>query len=162
MADEKKRLYGPSDLKELMDNTGGWAKNWDEVLRYLHGPAPYDSDFAKDEVPDLIRDVESLKEKDFPFTTDYRKMWAEITGKSTKGMPKPEGVHKPPVGMIQLEDQYLKGLKFPASKQDVIAKAKENHASHEVMQVLEDIDDQTYKNMGRLMESVGDIAWDHD
>ncbi len=162
MANETKRHYGASDLKELMDNTGGWARNWDQVLRYLHGPAPYDSDFAKDEVPDLIRDVESLKEKDFPFTTDYRKMWAEITGKSTEGMPKPEGIRKPVVGMIQLEDQYLKGLGFPASKKNVLAKAKENQAPEEVMQMLRDIDDETYKDMGRLMESVGDITWDHD
>ncbi len=161
MAGDKERHYDASDLKELMDNTGGWAKNWDEVLRYLHGPAPYDSDFAKDEVPDMIRDVESLKKKDFPFTTDYRKMWAEITGKSTKDMPKPNKPKVPPAGMIRLEDEYLKGLRFPASKKAVLDKAKENHSPQEVMDMLEGIDDETYENMGRLMESVGDVAWDH-
>ena len=47
MAKGKEHPYDASDLKELMDNTGGWAKSWNDVLRYLRGPAGRDADFAK-------------------------------------------------------------------------------------------------------------------
>lgn len=33
----KRRTYDDSDLKELMDNTGGWAHSRDDVLR--HAPS---------------------------------------------------------------------------------------------------------------------------
>lgn len=162
MAQAKERPYDASDLKELMDNAGGWSKNWDDVLRYLHGPAERDADFAKDEVPALIEDIEDLKKRGFKFTTDYREIWQEITGEEGKDLPPPEGVKKPPTNPIELEDKYLKGLEFPASKGDVVAKAKANDAPERVLDVLKGIEDEQYKDMAALLEAVGDETWDHD
>lgn len=162
MAKNKKRPYDASDLKELMDNTGGWAKDWDQVLRYLKGPAVKDADFAKDEVPALIDDIKHLKKEDFKFTTDYRKIWKEISGESGKDLPTPEGVKKPPTNPIELEDKYLKGLDFPAKKSDVIEQAKHNDAPERVIKTLKQIENEEYKDMDSLLEGVGDVAWDHD
>ncbi|MCZ7574212.1 MAG: DUF2795 domain-containing protein [Ardenticatenaceae bacterium] len=162
MASEKQRPYDASDLKELMDNAGEWAKNWGDVLQYLRGPAQYDADFAKDEVPALMKDVENLKQRRVKFTTDYRKMWKEISGEEGKNLPPPEDVKKSATNPVELEDKYLKGLKFPASTSDVIANAKSHNAPERVMDVLKRIDDEQYQNMGRLLESVGDETRDHD
>ena len=155
------RTYDASDIKELMDNTGGWAKNWDQVLEYLKGPAVRDSDFAKDEVPEMIHDVEKLKKEGFGFTNDYRKIWHKISGEDTSGMDQPGDMKPTPTNPIELKDKYLKGLDFPASKAQVIDKAKANDAPERVMKVLKKLEDEKYKNMPGLLEAVGDIAWDH-
>jgi uncharacterized protein (UPF0335 family) len=164
MGDKGKRPYDASDLKELMDNTGGWAKNWEEVLRYLRGPAVYDADFAKDEVPALIDDVKKLQEKGFKFTSDYREIWHEITGEKTEDLPEPEGRKKPPVNPLELEDKYLKGLGFPAKKSNVLAQARKNDSPERVIDTLQMLEEEEeeYKDMPRLLEAVGDVAWDHD
>jgi hypothetical protein len=162
VAKDKGRPYDASDLKELMDNAGGWAKNWDDVLLYLKGPAPYDADFVKDEVPALIKDVSDLKEHDADFTTDYRQVWHEISGESPKDMKPPEGVKEPKTNPRELEDKYLKGLKFPARRADVLKAAKDNDAPPRVMDVLKKVDDKAYRDMGMLIEEVGDLTWDHD
>ncbi len=162
MAKTKQRTYDASDYKELMDNTGGWAKDWDDVIWYLQTVAVYDADFAKDEVPGMTEDVKRLKEERFPFTTDYRKVWHKLTGEDTTGMPEPEGIKAPPVGARELAERYLKGLKFPAKKDDAIAAAKRNDAPKRVTDVLEKIEDKEYKTLGSLLEAVGDVTWDHD
>lgn len=162
MAQQRPREFDASDLKELMDNAGGWARNWNDVLRYLEGPAVKDADFSRKEVPELIDDVKRLKEKGVDFTTDYRKVWHEMTGEKTEDLPPPEGVRKPQVNPIELEDKFLKGLDFPASKQDVIRHADKKRAPDRVREVLQRIDSKRYKEMAEVQEAVGDVTWDHD
>lgn len=156
------RKYDASDLKELMDNTGGWARDWDDVLRYLHGPAGKDADFSKEEVPQLIHDVESLKKDHVHFTSDYRKVWKELTGESTDDLQPPEGVRTPKTNPVELEDRYLRDLDFPAGKNDVVKQAEKKKAPSRVLDVLQRVESKEYKEMAQLMESVGDVSWDHD
>jgi hypothetical protein len=99
----KHRVYDHSDVKELMDNVGGWAGSWDDVLRYLNGPAGRDADFSKREVPMLIEDVEALKARGVPFDWDYRRAWHAITGERTDDLPPPEGIKAPPTNPIELD-----------------------------------------------------------
>lgn len=157
-----KRPYDSSDLKELMDNTGGWARSWDDVLRYLKGPAERDADFAKAEVPALIHDIEGLRDRKVPFDWDYRKAWHAITGERAANLPPPEGIKEPPTSPIELEDRYLKGLKFPADKDAVLATARRNKAPDRVTGVLERLKKKQFQDMPDLIESVGDLTWDHD
>jgi hypothetical protein len=158
----KQRTYDHSDLKELMDNTGGWARTWDDVLRYLRGPAVRDADFSKQEVPVLIEDIERLRDENVPFDWDYRKAWRAITGEKTDRLPPPEGVKEPPTNPIELEDRYLKGLHFPASKNAVLDRARKNNAPERVTQVLERLGKKELRDMPELLEAVGDLTWDHD
>lgn len=162
MSAQHPREYAASDLKELMDNTGGWARNWNDVLRYLEGPAVKDADFSRKEVPELIEDVERLKDKQVGFTTDYRKVWRELTGEKTDDLPPPEGVKEPAVDPLELEDRFLKGLAFPASKQDVVQHAEKKRAPGRVRKILQKIDAKQYKEMAEVQEAVGDVSWDHD
>lgn len=158
----KQRPYDHSDLKELMDNTGGWAHSWNDVLRYLKGPAVRDADFAKDEVPALIEDIDRLRDENVPFDWDYRKAWRAITGEQTGDLPPPEGVKEPPTNPIELEDRYLKGLGFPADKDAVLDRARRNNAPDRVTQVLERLKKKEFRDLPDLIESVGDLTWDHD
>lgn len=156
------RPYDWSDLRELMDNTAGWARNWDDVLRYLRGPARFDADFARAEIPALIEDIDELRRAGFRFTTDYRDLWEAITGEDISGLPEPTRVKTPPTNPIELEDRYLRGLRFPATKNDAIEVAERNHAPARVMDILQRIEDKGYTEMASLLEEIGDYAWDHD
>lgn len=156
------RAYDASDIRELMDNTGGWARNWDDVLRYLEGPAEKDSDFSKKEVPQLIEDVKTLKQEHAEFSTDYRTVWKELTGETADDLPPPEGVTKTQINPVELEDKYLRGLDFPAKKHDVVEQAEQKKAPSRVLDVLQRVESKEYREMAQLMESVGDVSWDHD
>lgn len=156
------RPYNALDLKELMESTGGWAKNWDHVLRYLHGPAVRDSDFPEKKVPALLEDIEGVKRRGIKFTVDYRNVWEAITGEKTRDLPPPKGVVEPATNPIELEDQYLKDLSFPATKEDVRRTAHACDAPERVMAILSEIEDKRYGDLGELLEAIGERSWNHD
>lgn len=52
---------------------------------------------------------------------------------------------------------YLKGIDFPASKQDLIDYAVDNNAPDELIEVLQDMPDQQYQSMTDLMLSVAQV-----
>ncbi|HEX7030255.1 MAG TPA: DUF2795 domain-containing protein [Gammaproteobacteria bacterium] len=157
----REREYDASDLKELMDNTAGWAKNWHDVLRYLEGPAEKDADFSKREVPQLIEDVRHLKEHRVKFMTDYREMWKELTGEDVSGLAPPRKMKQPQANPVELEDKYLRDVDFPASKSEVIHAAEKEKAPSRVLDVLHRVQSKEYREMAELLESAGDAAWDH-
>ncbi|MFP4072185.1 MAG: DUF2795 domain-containing protein [Desulfovibrionales bacterium] len=49
----------------------------------------------------------------------------------------------------------LKGIDFPAGKQDLIEQARHNHADQEVIDELERFPDQEYGNMADVMKGYG-------
>lgn len=49
----------------------------------------------------------------------------------------------------------LKGIHFPASKEDLLAKAKEHKAPKEVMDLLERFPDGEYASMADVMKGFG-------
>ncbi len=147
-----KRPYDASDVQHAMDSVGSWAKSWDDVLRFLRGPGPYDSDFAPGELPALIHDLEELKRRGAPFTTDYRQVWHALTGEATNDMAPPE-ISSVPVSLPELQDRYLRGLEFPATREEAVHGAQENGAPRDVLQVLEAIQDKQYRDMGMLVEA---------
>jgi Protein of unknown function (DUF2795) len=51
---------------------------------------------------------------------------------------------------------YLKGVDFPARKQDLQKHAKKNEAPEEVVDVLEALPDETYNNMADVMKGFGE------
>jgi hypothetical protein len=52
--------------------------------------------------------------------------------------------------------QHLKGIDFPAKKQDLEKQARENGAQKEVLEVLEDLPDETYNSAADVMKAFGD------
>ena len=79
------RAYTALHLKQLMDETGGWARSWDDVLRYLQDSGASGT-LA---MPQLADDVRHLKNDHVHFTTDYRRMWRALTAEDTEALPPP-------------------------------------------------------------------------
>lgn len=52
-------------------------------------------------------------------------------------------------------ENYLKGVDYPASKQDLMDKARENGAPDEVMDTLSGLPDQSYDNPTNVTEAMG-------
>lgn len=73
------RMYEPSDVKVLMEKIGSRASSWDDVLRYLDGPAKAETGLSSLEVQQLADDVRDLKQDDRHFTTDYSEVWRELS-----------------------------------------------------------------------------------
>lgn len=52
---------------------------------------------------------------------------------------------------------HLKGIDFPASKQDLIEYAEENDAPDDVIDVLEHFPDETYHSMAEVIQGVAQV-----
>lgn len=63
------------------------------------------------------------------------------------------------VNPIQLE-KYLKGMDYPASKNDIIKKAQQNGADEMVMAVLKELPDQKFDGPTGISKVVGQIDRD--
>lgn len=53
--------------------------------------------------------------------------------------------------------KHLKGMNYPASKQAVIDKAKENGADEEVQSALESLNDQEFETPADVNEAIDDL-----
>ncbi len=52
---------------------------------------------------------------------------------------------------------YLKGIDFPANKQDLIDFAEDSNAPDKVLDVLEDLPDQQYTSIADLIQGVAQV-----
>ncbi len=53
--------------------------------------------------------------------------------------------------------QFLGGINFPCSKQDLINHARRRNAPQEVLNTLQQIPDRTYNSMSDVMSGVGKV-----
>ncbi len=60
------------------------------------------------------------------------------------------------INPIELQ-KHLKGMDYPASKQDVISKAQENGADEELLSVLEGLGDQQFETPADVNKAIGDM-----
>ncbi len=51
--------------------------------------------------------------------------------------------------------QYLKGLDLPATRDEIILKARQNDAPQDVVNVLERIPDRVYEEMDDIWRAIG-------
>lgn len=51
---------------------------------------------------------------------------------------------------------YLKGIDYPANKQDLLRHARQNGAEQDVVDVLERMPEQQYLNMADVMKGYGE------
>lgn len=54
-------------------------------------------------------------------------------------------------------EKHLKGIKFPASKQDLIEQARQNQAPGEVLSVLERMPDREFRTAADVAKGVGEV-----
>lgn len=60
------------------------------------------------------------------------------------------------INPIELQ-KHLKGVNYPASKQDVIDKAKENGADQELQSALENLSDEQFETPADVNKAIGEI-----
>ena len=59
------------------------------------------------------------------------------------------------ISPIEIE-KFLKGMNYPANKGDIIAKARENDASEEVISALEKMPDREYESPADVNRALGE------
>lgn len=52
---------------------------------------------------------------------------------------------------------HLKGIDFPANKQDLFQTAQENGADEDILEVLDTMPDVDYESMADVMKAYGDV-----
>lgn len=60
------------------------------------------------------------------------------------------------VNPIQLE-KYLKGVDYPASKNDLIKQAQQNGADQRVLERLKQLPDRSYEGPAGISKAIGNI-----
>ena len=151
--------YDVDDLRELMNNIGGWAGSWDDVLLYLEGPAERDAGFSSDRIPSLIGAIRRLQRDNTRFTRDYRKIWQRLDGGSATRMPPPAHADPHALDPFEVQTDYLAELEFPADKRELLRIARHNNAPTRVMDQIEALGDKQYRNRDELLEELNDADW---
>jgi hypothetical protein len=54
--------------------------------------------------------------------------------------------------------KYLKGVDYPANKQDLIEKAKSNGAKKDLISILEDLKEDAFANPAEVSKAVGQLV----
>jgi hypothetical protein len=52
---------------------------------------------------------------------------------------------------------YLRGVRFPARKQDLKADAKKNQAPPEILKFIDELPDEQYRTMAEVMKALGEV-----
>lgn len=52
---------------------------------------------------------------------------------------------------------HLKGVDFPASKQDLVEQAQKNNAEGDILDILKQMADQDYQSMADVLKGVGKV-----
>lgn len=60
------------------------------------------------------------------------------------------------VSTAELE-KYLKGMDYPARKDDLMQKARDNHAPHDVIDLIERLPDQDFHSPVDVNKAVGKL-----
>lgn len=58
--------------------------------------------------------------------------------------------------------KHLKGIEFPASKDELIEQAQTNNAPEEVMDMLDGIEEKDYQNVAEVSEALSDSENEED
>lgn len=87
----------------------------------------------------VINAIQNLPENRFNSPTDVAKAW----GQERRGIQR-GGTRRG--GMTTEIEKSLKGINFPASKQDLMQQAKMNNASQDVMQAIENLPEERFNS----------------
>jgi hypothetical protein len=104
---------------------------------------------------EIMQILEDIPEREYENAADVSKEFKGETGhveemgrtEGRGGREEGEGISHRGAGSPPIEAQKaLKGMDYPAGKQEIIEKARENNAPQEVMQILEDLPEREFQN----------------
>jgi len=152
----------PIEVQKALKGMDYPAKKQDLIEKARENSAPQE----------VMQVLESLPDKEFENAVDVSKEFGEggrgshqggsgrgsHQGGSTRGShqggstrggqeEKGQGISHRGAGSPPIEAQKaLKGMDYPAGKREILEKARENSATQEVMDILEDLPDKEYEN----------------
>ncbi|HPK81594.1 MAG TPA: DUF2795 domain-containing protein, partial [Methanoculleus sp.] len=78
--------------------------------------------------------------------------------RETVAEERPEARTRPPSRISAADLQvYLKGMDYPAGRQDLVARARKNNAPESVIDVIEQFGDRTYRSAAEVSEEFGKV-----
>jgi len=78
--------------------------------------------------------------------------------RETVAEERPEARTRPPSRISAADFQvYLKGMDYPAGRQDLVARARKNNAPESVIDVIEQFGDRTYRSAAEVSEEFGKV-----
>lgn len=139
-------------LREVMDSVGGWAHGWHDVEWFLETVAPHDARVSWHEAPTLIWEVKHLHRRGVPFTTDYRQIYKAITGVDCPLPEPPQPERFETLPLRQVAEKWLDGLRFPATPEEAVERARHHHAPADVIAALRELSEPSYPSVGVLVQ----------
>ncbi len=101
---------------------------------------------------DVINAIKNLPEDKFNSPTDVAKAWGEERrGGSTAS---DSGTRRG--GITSEIEKSLKGINFPADKQDLVQQAKKNNASQNVMHAIKNLPEDKFKSPTDVAKAWGE------
>ena len=61
-----------------------------------------------------------------------------------------------PCGTLAEVEPFLKGLMYPATKEDIVVQAKKNDADHLTLEVLESLSEKTYYSHPEIFDELAE------
>lgn len=97
----------------------------------------------------VMQAIENLPEDQFNSPTDVAKAWGQERKGTKSGGTSGGGTQRGGTrrgGLTTEIEKSLKGINFPASKQDLVQQAQNNNASQEVVQAIENLPEDQFNS----------------
>ncbi|MEL7669529.1 DUF2795 domain-containing protein [Methanobacterium sp.] len=101
---------------------------------------------------EVIKDIQNLPEDRFNSPIDIAKAW----GEEKRGEQTTRSVGTRRGGITSEIEKSLKGISFPANKQDLVQQAKKNNASQNVLQAIENLPEDKFKSPTDVAKAWGE------
>ncbi|WP_424355547.1 DUF2795 domain-containing protein [Methanobacterium sp. MBAC-LM] len=101
---------------------------------------------------DVVKAIQNLPEDRFNSPTDVAKAWGEERrGEHTE---RSSGTRRG--GITSEIEKSLKGINFPASRQDLVQQAKKNNASRDVVKAIQNLTEDKFKSPTDVAKAWGE------
>lgn len=148
------RGYGIAQLQMLMERVGDTAGSWRELIEFLDSGERERIGLHQRHAWAMVDDLYILNRAGVYYTADYREVWRRLTGESVGYLPASPNTRAP--DPAELQHDYFDELNFPATKKDVLRAARINNAPTRVMDRVEELSSDNYRNRHELMEALRD------
>lgn len=137
---QRPRAYTVADLKHVLHEVD--ADSWNDVIDYLQQETIAGTALSRESAAEMTSDMKTLKNDGQPFTTDYRRVWQELTGEQVNG-----AVLQPADTELDRNDGHADGSATSSSR---------------VRDLLHRLESKEYQQMASDLQRFGDRGWKRD
>jgi len=114
---------------------------------------------AKGELDNFIQNLEMLPEKEYRDKNELQKQLTDQEERTGTGVPHKHKQYDFDRTRVSASEfaMYMKGIEFPATKKEIISRAKANNASEEVLQFMNMLPEKDYERVSEVEKEFGKI-----